>query len=79
MLNDSWDIVSAADASESMPRLPTTRRVLHDLFSLALCIGGIIMMWVSNIDVISRAVDKEEAKRQNLYVLAAIYALIAVV
>ncbi|KAF4451330.1 hypothetical protein F53441_5674 [Fusarium austroafricanum] len=77
MLNDSWEILAVTDASFTVPRLATSRRVLHDLFSLALCIGGIIMMWVSNINIGS---DKSaDQKRQEMWLMAALWALIAVV
>ncbi|KAM0561965.1 hypothetical protein ACHAPJ_002406 [Fusarium lateritium] len=77
MLNDSWEILAVTDASFTVPRLATSRRVLHDLFSLALCVGGIIMMWVSNINITS---DKTaEQKRQEMWLMTALWALIAVV
>ncbi|KAF5715623.1 hypothetical protein FGLOB1_2982 [Fusarium globosum] len=77
MLNDSWDVLAVTDASFTVPRLATSRRVLHDLFSLALCVGGIIMMWVSNINITD---DKNaEQKRQEQWLMAALWALIAVV
>ncbi|CEI38562.1 unnamed protein product [Fusarium venenatum] len=60
-----------------LPRLVTSRKVLHDLFALALCVGGIIMMWVSNINISS---DKKPGqRRQELWLMAALWALIAVV
>ncbi|KAF4340994.1 ferric reductase (metalloreductase) [Fusarium beomiforme] len=77
MLNDSWDILAVTDASFTVPRLAASRRVLHDLFSLALCVGGIIMMWVSNINVSSYKTS--EQKRQEQWLMAALWALIAVV
>ncbi|KAF5674243.1 hypothetical protein FDENT_10114 [Fusarium denticulatum] len=77
MLNDSWDVLAVTDASFTVPRLATSRRVLHDLFSLALCVGGIIMMWVSNINITD---DKNaEQERQEQWLMAALWALIAVV
>ncbi|KAH7208802.1 hypothetical protein DER44DRAFT_808895 [Fusarium oxysporum] len=77
MLNDSWEVLAVTDASFTVPRLATSRRVLHDLFSLALCVGGIIMMWVSNINITD---DKNaEQKRQEQWLMAALWALITVV
>ncbi|KAF5567176.1 hypothetical protein FNAPI_768 [Fusarium napiforme] len=77
MLNDSWEVLAVTDASFTVPRLATSRRVLHDLFSLALCVGGIIMMWVSNINITD---DKNaEQKRQEQWLMAALWALIAVI
>ncbi|KAF5026674.1 hypothetical protein F66182_1223 [Fusarium sp. NRRL 66182] len=77
MLNDSWEILAVSDASFTVPRLATSRRVLHDLFSLALCVGGIIMMWVSNINA---STDKSaDQKRQTTWLMAALWTLIAVV
>lgn len=77
MLNDSWEILAVTDTSFTVPRLVTSRKVLHDLFALALCVGGIIMMWVSNINISS---DKKPGqRRQELWLMAALWALIAVV
>lgn len=77
MLNDSWEILAVTDTSFTVPRLVTSRKVLHDLFALALCVGGIIMMWVSNININS---DKNPTqRRQELWLMAALWALIAVV
>ncbi|KAM5351113.1 hypothetical protein ACJ41O_003836 [Fusarium nematophilum] len=81
MLNDSWEAVAVSDSSASTPRLATSRRVLHDLFSLALCVGGIIMMWVSTINLADGdgSNKSEELKRQEMWVMTALWVLIAVV
>ncbi|RMJ18937.1 hypothetical protein BHE90_005029 [Fusarium euwallaceae] len=77
MLNDSWDMLATTDASMVVPRLAASRRVLHDLFSMALCVGGIIMMWVSNISLSPEKTS--EQRRQEMWVMMALWTLIAVV
>ncbi|KAH7162197.1 hypothetical protein B0J13DRAFT_430657 [Dactylonectria estremocensis] len=78
MLNDSWEVVALTDNWQTLPRLSTSRRVLHDLFALALSVGGIIMMWVSNIHIgdaeVSRSKDEQ---RQEKYLMAALWGLLA--
>ncbi|WZH44287.1 uncharacterized protein QYS62_005306 [Fusarium acuminatum] len=76
MLNDSWEILAVTDASFTVPRLATSRRVLHDLFALALCVGGIIMMWVSTINISDR---NAEQRRQYMWLMASLWAVIAVI
>lgn len=78
MLNDSWEVVALTDTWQTLPRLSTSRRVLHDLFSLALCIGGMIMMWVSNIHIGKDSDDAtSDERRQEKYLMAALWALLA--
>ncbi|KAJ4211083.1 hypothetical protein NW759_012836 [Fusarium solani] len=77
MLNDSWDMLATTDASMVVPRLAASRRVLHDLFSMALCVGGIIMMWVSNISLSPEKTS--EQRRQEMWIMMALWTLIAVV
>ncbi|KAF4989815.1 hypothetical protein FDECE_14584 [Fusarium decemcellulare] len=80
MLNDSWEVMAVTDTSLSVPRLATSRKILHDLFSLALCVGGIIMMWVSNINLAPGPKDKSrEQIRQETWVMWALWPLIGVV
>ncbi|KAF4983584.1 hypothetical protein FZEAL_1034 [Fusarium zealandicum] len=80
LLNDSWEAMAVTDTTESVPRLATSRRVLHDLFSMALCIGGIIMMWVSNINITSNGAAKSyDQRRQEKWVTGALWPLIGVV
>lgn len=78
MLNDSWEVVALTDTWQTLPRLSTSRRVLHDLFSLALSVGGIIMMWVSNIQIGDTG-DTQTAseRRQEKYLMAAMWGLLA--
>ncbi|KAK7427170.1 hypothetical protein QQZ08_006283 [Neonectria magnoliae] len=78
MLNDSWEVVALTDTWQTLPRLSTSRRVLHDLFSLALCIGGMIMMWVSNIHIGNDSKDMtSDERQQDKYLMTALWALLA--
>ncbi|KAH8738221.1 hypothetical protein BGZ61DRAFT_489182 [Ilyonectria robusta] len=78
MLNDSWEVVALTDTWQTLPRLSTSRRVLHDLFSLALSVGGIIMMWVSNIQIGDTGDTKTASeRRQEKYLMAAMWGLLA--
>lgn len=42
-------MASLADRSLGFPRMSPARTMLHDLFSLAICLGGIIMIIFSGI------------------------------
>ncbi|KAK0388919.1 hypothetical protein NLU13_2496 [Sarocladium strictum] len=47
ILNDSWEMVSILDRSGGFIRLSHTRVLMHDLFSLALTVGGIVLVLFS--------------------------------
>lgn len=70
MFNDSWEIFGILDRSEAgFPRLSNGRRALYDLFAMAICVGGLVMIWVSNIDF--GKAPKSEAERQKRNIIMA--------
>ena len=44
MLNDSWQMVASAERLEDFPMLAPARLLLHDVFSLVVTIGGILLL-----------------------------------
>lgn len=44
LLNDSWQMVSIADRVMGFPPLPPGRAMLHDMFSMAICMGGVVLI-----------------------------------
>lgn len=81
MLNDSWEMVSILDSSNGFIRLSHTRVLMHDLFALALTVGGIVLILFSesgpsygqnlrrrDMD----AYDKDHMLQAALYLLAAV-------
>ncbi|CAM1505041.1 Fc.00g106780.m01.CDS01 [Cosmosporella sp. VM-42] len=80
MLNDSWEVAAIMDSSPAgFPRLTTGRRVLHDLFSLAICIGGIIMMWVSSVNFGDPVPKTDDERKKERFILAGLWTVFAVV
>lgn len=80
MLNDSWEIAAIVDYSEAgFPRLTTGRKMVHDLFSLAICIGGIIMIWVSHVNFNSDLPSSDPRRQKQKDMLTGIWMLLAVV
>ena len=80
MLNDSWEVASLLDKSEvGFPRLTSGRKVLHDLFALAIGLGGIIMMWVSNLNFGNPDGQTDDERRKQSYLLCGLWTLLAMV
>lgn len=77
MLNDSWEVIAITDTWQTLPRLSSSRRVLHDLFSLALSVGGTIMLWVSNVRLGDSNEVTFESRREQRYVMATLWGLLA--
>lgn len=81
MLNDSWEMVSILDRSHGFVRLSHTRVLMHDLFALALTVGGIVLVLFSEsgpsygYGVTRRdlpAYDKDHMLHTALYLLAGV-------
>lgn len=81
MLNDSWEVVAILDRSEDgFPRLSIGRRILHDLFSMAICIGGLVMIWVVNFngDDDNDIVKSEHERKKNALLMTGMWMTLAV-
>lgn len=83
MLNDSWEVVAILDRSEDgFPRLSIGRRILHDLFSMVICIGGLVMIWVINLnnDDGSDSVESESERerKKNALLMTGMWMTLAV-
>lgn len=82
MLNDSWEVVAILDRSEDgFPRLSIGRRILHDLFSMAICIGGLVMIWVVNFnndDDDDNDIVKSEHEQKNALLMTGMWMTLAV-
>lgn len=68
------------DRSGGFPRLTAARAVLHDLFALAIGIGGIIMIWISEVGMAIRQVNGfgRDIEKER-YLMAGMWCLTAVV
>ncbi|TWU73201.1 hypothetical protein ED733_004397 [Metarhizium rileyi] len=49
LLNDSWQMVAFTDRSLGLEPMKPHRTLMHDIFSLAITLGGIVLMVVSNV------------------------------
>jgi hypothetical protein len=49
LLNDSWEMIANADPTRNFIPLTAPRAVLHDLFSMGICMGGLILLLFSDI------------------------------
>lgn len=49
LLNDSWEMIAQMDPTANFPPLTPPRAALHDLFSLAVCMGGLMLILFSDI------------------------------
>lgn len=49
MLNDSWEMIANADPTRNFTPLTAPRAVLHDLFSMGVCMGGLILLLFADI------------------------------
>lgn len=80
MLNDSWEIAAIIDQSATgFPRLTTGRKMVHDLFSLAICVGGIIMIWVSHVNFNMNLPSSDPRRQKQKDMLTGIWMILAVV
>lgn len=44
ILNDSWQMMSATNHAMSFPALAPARTILHDMVSMAICLGGLVLV-----------------------------------
>lgn len=44
LLNDSWQMVALTNNSRGFVALPPARAMLHDLVSMAICLGGLVLV-----------------------------------
>ncbi|KAJ3486921.1 hypothetical protein NLG97_g6521 [Lecanicillium saksenae] len=44
LLNDSWQMMSVTNRSMGFEPLPAARAMLHDMVSMAICLGGIVLV-----------------------------------
>lgn len=44
LLTDSWEMIAQLDPTYNFPPMKAPRAVMHDLFSLAVCVGGLMLM-----------------------------------
>lgn len=49
LLNDSWEMIANADPTRNFAPLTAPRAVLHDLFSMGVCMGGLILLLFADI------------------------------
>lgn len=49
MLTDSWEVIAQLDPTYNFPPMKAPRAVMHDLFSLAVCVGGLMLMVFSDL------------------------------
>lgn len=49
MLTDSWEMIAQLDPTYNFPPMKAPRAVMHDLFSLAVSVGGLMLMLFSNL------------------------------
>lgn len=49
LLNDSWEMIANADPTRNFTPLSAPRAVLHDLFSMGVCMGGLILLLFADI------------------------------
>lgn len=63
MLNDSWEMVANVDPTRNFTPLTPPRAVLHDLFSMGVCMGGLILLLFSD----SREKNAREGGDANFY------------
>ncbi|KAI6785352.1 uncharacterized protein J7T54_006994 [Emericellopsis cladophorae] len=43
-LNDSWEMIAQLDPTLNFPPIKAARVVVHDLLSLAICVGGLMLL-----------------------------------
>ena len=58
-MNDSWEMIAHIDPTDSFKPLNPARAVLHDLFSLAVCMGGLLLLLFADIR------EEHEAERSG--------------
>lgn len=49
MLNDSWEMVAHVDPTNNLSPLAPARAVMNDIFSLAVCMGGLMLLVFSDL------------------------------
>lgn len=49
MINDSWEMVAHVDLTRNFHPLAPPRAVMNDLFSLAVCMGGLMLLIFADI------------------------------
>lgn len=85
MLNDSWEMVAILDRTQGFARLSPSRNLMHDLFSLALTVGGIVLILFSESGPSYEFNDRRRSDgpdvsySKNAMVRTALYLLAAVV
>lgn len=84
MLNDSYEMVAILDHTHGFIRLSPTRVLMHDLFALALTVGGIVLILFSESGpsygygsrpALKRGLtdDRDRLMQMSLYLLAAVW------
>lgn len=58
MLNDSWQMLAFADTSLGFEPIRAGRAVMHDIFALAVTLGGIVLMLLSGMQTTDPKLDK---------------------
>ena len=43
-LSDSWEMIAQLDPTLNFPPIKAARVVVHDLLSLAICVGGFVLL-----------------------------------
>ncbi|EJP61890.1 hypothetical protein HC256_005511 [Beauveria bassiana] len=56
ILNDSWLVASTTNCAAGFQALPPARALLHDMVSLAICLGGLILIIFTG----ARSVNKDD-------------------
>ncbi|PMB63658.1 hypothetical protein BM221_010399 [Beauveria bassiana] len=56
ILNDSWQVASTTNCAAGFQALPPARALLHDMVSLAICLGGLILVIFTG----ARSVNKDD-------------------
>ncbi|KAM3433665.1 hypothetical protein NHJ13734_006338 [Beauveria thailandica] len=61
ILNDSWQVASATNCAAGFQALPPARALLHDMVSMAICLGGLILVIFTG----ARSVNKDDYEFQR--------------
>ncbi|KAF4119390.1 hypothetical protein GMORB2_4909 [Geosmithia morbida] len=79
ILNDSWEVASRFDPADHFPTLRAARTAMHDLISLAICLGGVMILLFTEASNTNRESDDWKLKRRYLTMDQAFLATISYV
>jgi hypothetical protein len=75
MLNDSWEMVAHTDPTGNFIPLAPPRVVLHDLFSMGVTMGGLILLLFADIreqrsEHSTEPFDHDSTKKREFFSIA---------